>query len=134
MSNDERAHSMEPEAIVRAADDAARRAVTAGTATETQVLLGPAERMSNFFMRRFTMGAGGGMPLHTNSVEHEQYVLRGRARVTIADQAYDVKEGDFLYIPAGTPHKYEVLESPFQFLCLIPNQEDKVTIVGENQR
>ena len=37
--------------------------------------------MPHFAMRRFTMGEGGGMPLHTNRVEHEQYVLAGRARV-----------------------------------------------------
>ena len=26
------------------------------------------------------MEPGGGMPMHTNEVEHEQYVLRGSAR------------------------------------------------------
>lgn len=75
------------------------------------------------------MGKGGGMPLHTNTVEHEQYVLRGRARVGIADKVYEVKADDVLYIPAGVPHNYEVLEAPFQFLCLIPNQPDQIEIV-----
>lgn len=75
------------------------------------------------------MGEGGGMPLHTNTVEHEQYVLRGRARVGIADRVYEVQADDVLYIPAGVPHYYEVLEAPFQFLCLIPNQPDRIEIV-----
>ncbi len=115
--------------VVKSADEAARQAVKAGSATETQVLLGEKDGVANFFMRRFTMGAGGGMPLHTNTVEHEQYVLRGRARVGIADRVYEVKADDVLYIPAGVPHYYEVLEAPFQFLCLIPNQPDRIEIV-----
>lgn len=115
--------------VVKSADEAVRQAVKAGSATETQVLLGEKDGVSNFFMRRFTMGVGGGMPLHTNTVEHEQYVLRGRARVGIGDRVYDVKADDVLYIPAGVPHYYEVVEAPFQFLCLIPNQPDKIEIV-----
>jgi quercetin dioxygenase-like cupin family protein len=115
--------------VVKSADEAVRQAVKAGSATETQVLLGEKDGVSNFFMRRFTMGEGGGMPLHTNTVEHEQYVLRGRARVGIADRVYEVKADDVLFIPAGVPHYYEVLEAPFQFLCLIPNQPDRIEIV-----
>jgi len=119
--------------IVKSADEAARLAVKAGSATETQVLLGEKDGVSNFFMRRFTMGEGGGMPLHTNTVEHEQYVLRGRARVGIADRVYEVKADDVLYIPAGVPHYYEVVEAPFQFLCLIPNQPDRIEILKRGQ-
>ncbi|MFB3903980.1 MAG: cupin domain-containing protein [Acidobacteriota bacterium] len=115
--------------VVKSADEAVRQAVKAGSATETQVLLGEKDGVSNFFMRRFTMGEGGGMPLHTNTVEHEQYVLRGRARVGIGDRVYEVKADDVLYIPAGVPHYYQVLEAPFQFLCLIPNQPDQIEIV-----
>lgn len=115
--------------VVKPADETVGQVVKAGTATETQVLLGEKDGVSNFFMRRFTMGEGGGMPLHTNTVEHEQYVLRGRARVGIADKVYEVKADDVLYIPAGVPHYYQVIEAPFQFLCLIPNQPDRVEIV-----
>ena len=80
-------------------------------------------------MRRFVMGAGGGMPFHTNAVEHEQYVLRGRARVRIGDEVHDVKANDAVYIPAGTPHSYEVIEAPFEFLCVVPNQPDTIKLV-----
>ena len=56
--------------------------VAAGSGAETQVLIGP-DQGPNFALRRFVMQPGGGMPRHTNAVEHEQYVLRGRARVSI---------------------------------------------------
>jgi quercetin dioxygenase-like cupin family protein len=102
----------------------------AGTATRMQVLIGPADGAPNFALRRFTMGAGGGMPLHTNAVEHEQYVLAGRARITVGDTVHEVEAGHTLYIPAGVPHSYEVLEAPFEFLCVVPNAPDKIELVG----
>ena len=118
-------------AVVKRADQVERQVVPAGTATETQVLLGPGDGTPNFAMRRFIMGPGGGMPRHTNTVEHEQFVVRGRARVGIGDEVHEVEAGTVLYIPAGAPHYYEVVEAPFEFLCMVPNAEDKITILSE---
>ncbi len=117
--------------VVKRADAVTSKDVAAGKNTRTQVLLGPDDGAPNFAMRRFTMGEGGGMPPHTNTVEHEQYVLRGRARVGIAGEVHEVSAGSVLYIPAGTPHHYEVLEGPFEFLCMVPNLPDEIEIVGE---
>ncbi|MEE8146503.1 MAG: cupin domain-containing protein [Longimicrobiales bacterium] len=118
--------------VVKRAAEVGRRTVAAGTATQTQVLLGPEDGAPHFVMRRFVMGEGGGMPRHTNTVEHEQYVLRGRARVGVGDRVYEVGPDDVLYIPAGTPHFYEVLEAPFEFLCMVPNAEDRIEILEPN--
>ena len=96
-----------------------------------QSLIGPAEGAPNFALRRFIMGEGGGMSRHTNAVEHEQYVLCGRARVGIGDVLHDVAAGDTLYIPAGAPHFYEVLEAPFEFLCVVPNTPDEIKILDD---
>ena len=124
-------HSDSPP-VVRRADDAESKEVAAGTATRSQILIGPADGAPNFAMRRFIMGAGGGMPRHTNTVEHEQFVLRGRARIHIGDGAYEVGPEDVVYIPAGVPHDYRVLEAPFEFLCVVPNAEDRVEILGDD--
>ena len=121
-----------PTAIVRKSDDVPRIEVAAGTATRTQVLLGPDDGMPNFAMRRFIMGEGGGMPRHTNLVEHEQFVLRGRARVSIGDDIHEVSAGDVLYIPSGMPHDYQVIEAPFEFLCMVPNLPDRIEILDES--
>ena len=111
------------------ADAAERITVAAGTGTTMQFLIGPDEA-PNFAMRRFTMEPGGGMPLHTNEVEHEQFVTRGRARIGIGDEEYNVKSGDVVFIPAGVPHFYESTgEEPFEFLCLVPNGPDKIEIL-----
>ena len=103
--------------------------VGAGKDTERQVLIGP-EEGPNFAMRRFIMQPGGGIPAHTNTVEHEQYVLRGRAKLGIGDKTYEVKVGDVAFIPAGTPHWYEVEgEEPFEFICVVPNAPDKIKMI-----
>lgn len=115
--------------VVKRAEAIPLQSVPAGTATETQVLVGPDDGAPHFAMRRFVMGPGGGMPLHTNRVEHEQYVLRGRARIVIGDDVHEVSAGNALYIPAGAPHSYDVVEAPFEFLCIVPNREDRIEIL-----
>lgn len=122
---------MEKSAVVKKAESVHSKDVAAGRATTTQVLLGPEDGVPHFAMRRFTMGTGGGMPLHTNSVEHEQYVLRGKAKVGIGGDVHQVEANDVLYIPAGVPHFYEVTEAPFEFLCMVPNAPDQVEILKE---
>ena len=105
--------------------------VTAGKDTKMQVLISSQEG-PNFALRKFSMLSGGGMPRHTNTVEHEQYVLRGHARIGLGDEILEVTTGDVVFIPEGLVHFYEnVGDEPFEFLCIIPNKEDRITIVDE---
>jgi len=102
--------------------------------TRIQILVGPADGAPNFVMRRILMDqVGSGMPAHTNAVEHEQYVLRGRARIGIAGEEYEVSADDTVFIPAGAPHWYDVIEAPFEFLCVVPNTPDEVHLVGAGE-
>lgn len=83
----------------------------------------------HFAMRNFIIEPNGFMPLHTNSVEHEQYVLSGRAKVIIDDKSLEAKAGDILYIPAGVEHSYETIgNEAYSFLCLVPNKQDTITL------
>ncbi len=117
---------------VKNTHDVEAKNVSAGQETTIQVLIS-SEEGPNFAMRKFSMQKGGGMPLHTNSVEHEQYVLGGRARIGIGEQVYEVHQGDVVFIPEGVPHFYENIgDEPFEFLCLIPNKEDTITLVDES--
>lgn len=114
---------------IRASATIPLESVPAGKGAERQVLIGP-EEGPNFALRKFIMEPGGGMPLHSNTVEHEQYVLRGRARVVIGDEVHEVKKDDVVFIPGGVPHSYQALgEEPFEFLCVVPNLPDETTIV-----
>jgi quercetin dioxygenase-like cupin family protein len=100
--------------------------VKAGDFTTIQTLLkGP-----NFVLRRFRMGPGGGMPEHTNTVEHEQYVLKGQANIGIGDESFEVSAGDAVFIPEGSVHWYmNTGDDDFEFLCIIPNKPDEIKVI-----
>lgn len=116
-------------ARVRRAEEVPAEEVGAGEGTTRQVLIGPDEA-PHFALRRFVMRPGGGMPRHTNAVEHEQYVLRGRATVGLGEKEVEVAAGDVLYIPAGTPHWYRAEgDEPFEFLCAVPNGPDRIELL-----
>ena len=106
--------------------------VAAGKGTSIQVLISSQEG-PNFAMRKFAMQRGGGIPRHTNTVEHEQYVLKGRAKIGMEDKVFEVGPGDVVFIPEGVPHWYENIgDGAFEFLCIIPNKEDVITMVAED--
>ncbi len=116
---------------VKHVDDVEKKNVTAGKDTTIQVLIS-AQEGPNFALRKFSMRPGGGMPRHTNTVEHEQYVLRGRARIGIGDDIHEVRAGAVVFIPEGVIHYYENIgDGPFEFLCIIPNKPDEIKIVEE---
>lgn len=116
---------------VKHVKDVPAQTVKAGDLTSMQVLISGQEG-PHFAMRRFVMEPGGGMPKHTNSVEHEQYVLRGRAVIGIGDETCEVTAGDVVFIPEGVPHWYQNSgEENFEFLCMIPNRADVITLLDE---
>lgn len=103
--------------------------VDAGEGVSIQVLISN-EEAPHFAMRKFRIRKDGFMPYHTNSVEHEQYVLNGKAKVIIDGKEFIAKKDDRLFIPAGVAHSYEVVgDEDYEFLCLVPNKEDKIEIV-----
>ena len=106
--------------------------VSAGEKTYMQVLISSQEG-PNFAMRRFIIEPGGSMPRHTNIVEHEQLVLGGRAEIGIGGQTFNVQKDNVVFIPAGEAHWYKNSgNEPFEFLCMVPNKEDHIEIVGDS--
>jgi len=105
--------------------------VTNGVKNTKQVLISSQEA-PNFALRRFVMEPGGGMPRHTNTVEHEQFVLGGKARIGIGDEIFEVKKGDVVFIPENIPHWYQNTgDEVFEFLCIVPNKADKTTMLSD---
>lgn len=102
--------------------------ITAGKGTTMQVLVS-SEEAPHFALRKFTMAPNGGMPLHTNSVEHEQYIVRGSATVVIGDQTFEAAAGDSVFIPAKVPHSYQAGRDGFEFICVVPNGQDTIELV-----
>jgi quercetin dioxygenase-like cupin family protein len=116
---------------VKHARDVEAVQVANGVKTTKQVLISTQEA-PNFALRRFAMEPGGGMPRHTNTVEHEQYILGGKARVGIGNDVFEVKKGDVVFIPENIPHWYQnISDETFEFLCIVPNKADKTTILSD---
>lgn len=119
--------------FVKKMQDIPRELVTAGEKTQRQVLIS-SEEGPNFAMRRFIIEPGGSMPSHTNKIEHEQLVLRGQAEIGIGEHTFNVKKDNVVFIPAGMVHWYRNSgDEPFEFLCMVPNQEDRIEIIGDSQ-
>ena len=105
----------------RHVDDTPAVPIEGARDTALRLMVGEADGAPNFVLRRIDMQPGGGMPLHTNDIEHVQYVLSGRAKVTVGDVVHEVGSDTSLFIPAGVPHAYEPIgDEPFVFLCAIP--------------
>ncbi|MBN9888131.1 cupin domain-containing protein [Salipiger abyssi] len=52
---------------------------------------------------------GGGVPLHIHHNEDEYiYVLEGSLRFQLGDEAFDVGEGDHVYMPRGKIHGFRI--------------------------
>ena len=112
----------------KAMNDIKKDKLEAGKNTYRQVQISP-EEGPNFAMRRFIIESGGSMPLHTNSVEHEQLVLNGSAAVRIGEKNYIVQKDDVVFIPADVEHSYTTVgDEAFEFICIVPNHEDVITI------
>ena len=117
--------------FVKKMQDIPKEKIEAGEKTYKQVLIS-AKEGPHFAMRRFIIEPGGFMPNHTNTVEHEQLVLRGKAEIGIGDKIYKVQKDNVVFIPRDVPHWYKNIgDEPFEFLCLIPNEEDRIKIIAE---
>lgn len=103
--------------------------IKAGKGAYKQLLIS-SDEAPHFALRRFVIKSGGEIPAHTNTVEHEQYVLAGKAKIGIGEASFHVKKDSIVYIPAGVPHWYKVVGSEdFEFLCIVPNQTDHMDMI-----
>ena len=61
---------------------------------------------------------GGGPPPHVHQEADEWfYVLQGNPVVHVDDRAFTLAEGDFVHIPMGTTHWFEVVDAPVRVLA-----------------
>ncbi|MDD3347856.1 cupin domain-containing protein [Oscillibacter sp.] len=48
---------------------------------------------------------GGSVPKHEHPTVESYTILRGTGEMTVGSETQTVKEGDFIYLPAGEPHE-----------------------------
>jgi quercetin dioxygenase-like cupin family protein len=117
--------------MIKNIDEFASTPIEAGKGGSMQTLIG-SDVAPNFAMRKFVIQSGGFMPYHTNTVEHEQYVLSGSAKIVMDGKEMVAKKDDVVFIPAGVAHSYSVIgDEDYEFLCLIPtHKEDCISILS----
>jgi quercetin dioxygenase-like cupin family protein len=111
--------------VVKAKGQVAAQPVDKAVKTKIQWLIDRHDGAPNFELRKFTIKPGGRIPKHYHpDIEHEQYVLAGNYQVGIGEKVHQLKEGDSLFIPAGTVHWYENKgRGNAEFLCIVPKKE-----------
>ena len=123
---------------VKPAGKAKPQRVDRAVKTEIEWLLDRHDGAANFEMRRFTIRPGGSIPRHYHpDIEHEQYVLKGRYKVGLGTKVHNVKAGDSIYVPPGTPHWYtNDGKETAEFLCIIPRVEkyDSVYVEAKGKK
>jgi quercetin dioxygenase-like cupin family protein len=73
-----------------------------------------------YAMRFFESSPGSKVEVHSHPWEHEIYVLRGSMRATVGPSAYELEEGDFIFIPPGVEHDFSIGDRGSSFICTIP--------------
>ena len=77
----------------------------------------------NFAMRQFEVAVGGHTPRHSHPYEHEVYVTEGQGVIYEGDTPHTIKAGDVVLVRPNEVHQFQNhSETPFKFLCLIPNE------------
>lgn len=63
--------------------------------------------------------AGDHVPRHVHhAVDEAFYVLDGQYRIHCGDQTWTAAVGDFVFLPRGVPHSYDVADGPARKLII----------------
>ena len=72
-------------------------------------LAGGEQTNNSFSLMFIEVHKGNEPPAHTHQREDESYyILEGNIRFWIGDKVIDAKAGDFVHLPKGIPHKFEL--------------------------
>jgi len=86
-------------------------------------VVGPPEGWTDHTLRVFRIAPGGYTPHHQHDWEHVNYVIRGKGSLTIGDEASDISEKDFAFVPPNTMHQFRnPYDEDFEFICIVPNR------------
>lgn len=87
--------------------------------TRKTLVYGSQTLMTEFHLRR-----GSVLPRHAHPHEQTGYLVRGRLRLSIGAETFDVLPGDSWCIPGGVEHGAEVVEDSVAIEVFSPVRED----------
>ena len=75
-------------------------------------------------MSKFTMQKGSQLPLHSHPNEQTGYLISGHIQLIVGETIMDALPGDAWNIPAGQPHRAEVIEDSVVLEIFSPVRPD----------
>ncbi len=75
-------------------------------------------------MVEFRLRRDASLPLHAHPHEQTGYLVKGRIRLTIGADVYEVLTGDSWCIPGGALHGAEIIEDSVAIEVFSPVRED----------
>ncbi len=87
------------------------------------VLAGSAQTDGTFSLLLSHAPPGDGAPLHVHDRESESFfVLAGQYRIECGDEIFEAAERDFVYLPSGIPHAWQVVsaEAGIKLVLAVP--------------
>ncbi len=72
-----------------------------------RVYMSPSDGMASLSMTEVELPAGSSTGDHRHDNDQLVYVLEGEARFVGEGEDYHLREGDLIYIPAGTLHRHD---------------------------
>jgi quercetin dioxygenase-like cupin family protein len=75
-------------------------------------------------LSEFRMEQGSQLPFHAHPQEQSGYLIAGRIRLTIGDEAFEVEPGDSWSVPGGVTHRAEILADAVAIEVFSPVRED----------
>jgi quercetin dioxygenase-like cupin family protein len=79
---------------------------------------------ANTLLTEFRMDEGSSLPRHAHPHEQTGYLVSGRIRLLIGDEAFDATPGASWSIGGGVEHGAEVLEDAVAIEVFAPLRED----------
>ncbi len=72
----------------------------------------------------FRMNAGAVLPKHSHFHEQTGYLTKGKIRLTIGEEVFEVKKGDCWCIPGNMEHSAEILKDAIAIEVFSPVRDE----------
>ena len=94
-----------------------------GQPMEGRLLVKPILRGAEMTLLEVHFSEGARSPLHAHGHESIAYVVRGKVRMTVGQEVYELGPGDACVNPRGVPHGVEALEETLMIEVKSPAPE-----------
>jgi len=87
------------------------------------VVIGQKQGWDNYVLRLFRLQPGGYTPKHQHNWEHVNYITKGKGKLYLDGEEFELMMGDFAFIPANVEHQFQNnFDEDFEFICIVPRR------------